>query len=279
MSIREFLPPGGKRKARTPEQIAAAAPLSFDYAPTQVGVVGEVTVSFDESLGPPGLALAQQLLSAVAGPYNDMQVFFGIAGSAVEIIIAPLSGKNDGSGGAYHHGCDFGTGGVLYLDATFAAADPLSLAVCLYVAELSECFMGAQGGGWGCGFSNGEGLSRFLAEQETPLGTIPSWAITGPAWAEAGFPDWVNETEQTDGNYVSTGCAIVYIYWMRSLGFSISQIAIAAGATLAENYQTLTGKTTAYEDLLAAVQGVTITSDSPFGPWSVEENILLLLGD
>src|SRR6202023_3564561 len=75
----------------------------------------------------------------VAGEEDGCAIvtFFGIAGGAVEVIVAPLSGKNDGSGGAYHYGCDFTSGGVLYLDATFAntTVDPLNLEVGLYVAE------------------------------------------------------------------------------------------------------------------------------------------------
>src|SRR5689334_9787381 len=39
------------------------------------------------------------------------------------------------------------------------------------------------------------------------------------------------------------------------------------GDTLAANYQTLTGKTTAYQDLVAAVNGLSVISDNPFvGP-------------
>ena len=102
-----------------------------------------------------------------------------------------------------------------------------------------KCFMGPQRGGWDCGFSNGEGLSRFCAEQETPAGTLSAF-VTGPAWAQAGFPDWVTQTEQTDQDAVSTGCSIVYIYWMRSLGYTIPQIVQAAGPTLLANYQALT---------------------------------------
>jgi hypothetical protein len=262
---REFLPPGSTRKERRADQIAAGARAGLDYPATQVGVVGNVTVSYDPSLDDQGSALATQLLDAVGGPYDDMQTYFGIAGGAVSVIIAPLSGNNDGSGGAYHHGCDFTSGGVFYLDATFANAtvDPLHLEVGLYVAELSESFMGPLGGGWNCGYSNGEGLSRFLAEQETPPGTLDAFA-TGPAWAAAGFPDWVNSTEQTDQGAESTGCAVVYLYWMRSLGYPIAQIVQAAGVTLAANYQTLTGKASAYDDLLAAVQGLAVTSDNPF---------------
>lgn len=262
-SNRELLPPHGKRRPRSAEQLAAA-PAGFDYPATQVGVSGNVTVYYDPALGAPGLSLANRLLGAVTKPYQDMQNWFGISGGALSVVIAPLSGNNDGSGGAYHHGCDFTTGGVLYLDATFASpTNPLNLEVGLYVAELSECCMGPQGGGWNCGYSNGEGLSRFAAEQETPAGTLSAF-VTGPAWAQAGYPDWISKTESTDQDSVSTGCAIVYLYWMRSLGYSAPQIVRAAGATLAANYQALTGKTSAYQDLLAAVRDLTITSDNPF---------------
>ena len=262
---REFLPSAVVREPRTAEKIAAAAPFGLDYPVTQVGVVGHITVSYDPSLGGQGLTLATQMLAVVSAPYQQMQSNFATTGGPVTVVVAPLSGNNDGSGGAYHYGCDFSSGGVLYLDATFAntTIKPLDLEVALYVAELSEAFMGTQNRGWGCGFSNGEGLSRYLAENASP-GIIPGWGVTGPSWAAAGFPDWVTKTEPTDRDYTSTGCAIVYLYWMRSLGFTISEIVQAGGTTLAANYQALTGKSTAYQDLLAAVKGLKVTSDNPF---------------
>jgi hypothetical protein len=261
---REFLPTGALVPRKSADAAIANLAPSLDYPATQVGVVGNITVSYDASLGSQGLDLANQLLTSVATPYQDMQTFFGITGGAVTALIAPLSGNNDGSGGAYHYGCDFVSGNVLYLDATFASTvNPLNFETGLYVAELSECFMGAQGLGWVCGSSNGEGLSRYLAEQETPPGTLDAFA-TGPSWAQAGFPDWVSTTETTDQNSVSTGCAVVYIYWLRSIGYNTAQITQAGGSTLVANYQTLTGKTTAYADLLAAVQPLTVTSDNPF---------------
>lgn len=261
-SLRELIPPGGQRKKRAMDQINAAAPMGLDYPVTLVGVVGNITVYYDPVLGAQGAALANQMLHAVSAPYNDMQTDFGIAGGAVSVVIAPLSGHNNGTGGAYHYGCDFTSGGVLYLDATFASTsvNPLDLEVALFIAELSEAFMGAQGRGWGCGYSNGEALSRFLAEQETPDGTLNAF-MTGPSWDKAGRPDWISKTESTDRDAVSTGCGIVYIYWMRSLGFTIPQITQAGGSTLAANYKTLTGKTTAYNDLIAGLAGVTITSE------------------
>jgi hypothetical protein len=263
--IREFLPSEAIRAVPSAEQLNATQPLGFDYPATQVGVSGQVTVSYDSALGASGLALAQNLLKVVAAPYQQMMSIFGIAGGPVTVIVSPLSGKNDGSGGAYHYGCDFSSGGVIYVDATFAntSASPLDLEVGLYIAELSEACMGTQGRGWGCGYSNGEGLSRFCAENAAP-GLMPAWGVTGPSWASAGYPDWVTKTETTDRDYVSIGCSIVYIYWMRSQGFTVSQIVQAGGATLEANYQSLTGKTTALADLLAAVKPKGVSSDNPF---------------
>lgn len=261
----ELLPPGGVRKERTAEQIAAAAPMGFDYPATKVGTVGNVTLYYDSSLGAPGLSLAEQMMNFIIQQYVDMETFFGINGSAVSVIVAPLSGKNDGSGGAYHYGCDFNSGGTIYVDATFAntTASPFMLELSLYIAELSECFMGAQGKGWGCGYSNGEALSRMCAEL-TPPGVIPSWGITAPTWVQNNYPNWVDTTEQTDRDYTSIGCGMVYLYWMHSKGYTIPQITQAGGATLADNYKALTGKTTAYNDLVAAAKAVNITTDNPF---------------
>ena len=264
-NAREFLHHTATRKEKSQEQLDAVAALGFDYPATLVGVTGNITVMYDPGLGTQGKTLATNLLACVAGPYEQMQMVFGVKGGATTLIVAPLSGHNDGTGGAYHYGCDFPSGGVMYLDATFAntTQNPLDLEVALYIAELSEAFMGTQGKGWGCGSSNGEGLSRYLAENASP-GVMPTWGITVPSWVSAGYPDWVTKTEGTDRNYISTGCAVAYLYWMRSLGFTISQITQAGGATLADNYKALTGKTTAYNDLVAAVKGLTITTDNPF---------------
>lgn len=263
---REFLPKGGARTSRPARAVGEAAGTSFDYPVARVGSVGSITVYYDPSLGADGQTLAAELLPRVTAPYDALQSSFNVVGGAVDVVVAPLSGNNDGSGGAYHYGCDFTSGGTLYLDATFANASvaPLDLEVALYVAELSECFMGTQGRGWNCGYSNGEALSRFFSEIETPPNTLPSGFISGPSWEQNGYPDWISKTETTDQDYASIGCGVVYIYWMRSHGFTAAQITQAAGATFADNYQVLTGKTSAYADLRAAVTGITITSDNPF---------------
>ena len=276
---REFAPEGfvrelvkGAAREHQAESLArdlgGAPPLGLDFPATVVGTTGKVTVSYDPALGAQGLTLAQRFLAVCNRPYIDMEVFFGITGGNVQVVIASLGGRTDGGAGAYHYGCDFASGGTLYLDATYSntTINPLDLLVALFVAEVSECFMGAQAKGWGCGYSNGEGLSRFLAEEETPWGTLAGFQ-TAAAWVAAGYPDWVTHTELTDRNSISTGCAILYIYWMRSRGFSIPQITQAGGSTLQANYQVLTGKASAYADLVAAVKKIAVTSDNPFGRW------------
>src|ERR1017187_7216055 len=62
---REFVPSGLVRKQRTPEKIAEAEPFGLNYPATQVGVVGNITVSYDPALGAKGLALATQMLTVV----------------------------------------------------------------------------------------------------------------------------------------------------------------------------------------------------------------------
>ena len=64
---------------------------------------------------------------------------------------------------------------------------------------------------------------------------------------------------------------------MRSRGYTIPQIVQAGGSTLKANYQTLTGKTTAYADLRAALDGLSVTTDNPFGN-PLQQPALAVLG-
>ncbi|MBV9671100.1 MAG: hypothetical protein JOZ43_09105 [Acidobacteriales bacterium] len=246
----------------------AAAPGQFDYPTQKIGTTpdGNVTVYYDPSLGQQGSDLAQQVLNSAADTYNQSQAFFAIAGSPVNVIIAAVNGATDGSGGAYHYGCNFNPGGDLYVDAAFGN---LTMTNGLFVAELTESFMGAQAKGWDCGASNGEALSRFLAEQLTggANGALAAYA-TGPAWDQAGRPNWIDATEPTDGDAVSTGCGVVYLYWMLSLGYTAAQLTQAGcpDGTLASNYSTLTGNNTAWADFSNAVSNLQngINGDDPF---------------
>jgi hypothetical protein len=246
------------------------APHPFDFPTQQVGVTpdGNVTVYFDPSLGAPGSELSRQILDRAAQTYADSQAFFNVAEQPIRVIIAAVNGATDGSGGAYHYGCNFGQGADLYCDAALGKPE---LTNGLVVAELTESFMGAQNKGWNCGWSNGEALSRLLAELLSggPSGALAAFA-SGPAWDQAGRPNWIDATDPTDQNIVSTGCGVVYLYWMMAKGYSAAQITQAGcpDTTLASNYAALTGATTAWKDFDAALaqrSGAMRTDD----PWTV----------
>ena len=239
----------------------------FDYPTELVATTADVTLYCDPQLGPQGADLANQVKGTVEQTYVNCRNYFGIAGQQVNVIIAPLNNETDGGAGAYHYGCSFNPGGDLYIDAAFG--NPV-MTTGLIVAELTESFMGAQDKGWDCGGSNGEALSRFLAELESggPTGALAAFA-TGPAWYGAGHPNWIDSTESTDQDAIATGCGVVYLYWMMSKGHTAVQIAQAAcpDGSLASNYTALTGGTNAWHDFSAAIAGLTggITSDNPWG--------------
>ena len=168
----------------------------FDFPTELIGQTTDVTLYYDPQLGPEGATLAQQVQPNVEKTYVNCRNYFGIAGQPVNVIIAPVNGQTDGTGGAYHYGCNFNPGGDLYCDAAFGNE---VMTNGMIVAELTESFMGAQNKGWDCGGSNGEALSRFLAELESggAAGALAGFA-TGPTWDRAGRPNWIDASESTD---------------------------------------------------------------------------------
>lgn len=137
------------------------------------------------------------------------------------------------AGGAYHYGCD----------ATDIYIQPVpELASGFMVAELVEIFEAAQGKGWQCGNTNGEGLSRVLAaERNANLGS--DLAQTIQSWWSNGHNDYVNQNSATDQDEDSNGCATLFLYYLHSqLGYSWRQITTTGGADLGACYRGLTGK-------------------------------------
>ncbi len=248
---------------------AAAQAGGFDFPTQRVGTTADrnTTVYYDPALGSPGEGLAQQILARIADTYNNCQAFFAIPGQPVNVIIAAVNGATDGSGGAYHYGCNFNPGGDLYCDAALGNPD---LTNGLVVAELTESFMGAQNAGWNCGGSSGEALSRVLAEilSGGAHGALAAYA-TGPTWDQDGRPNWIDAAEDTDQNPDSTGCGVVYLYWMMSRGFTAAQITQAGcpDGTLASNYTALGAGANAWADFSAAVNALPggVTSDNSWG--------------
>jgi hypothetical protein len=246
---------------------AAATPAwpTFTGTATLVGTSSSaVTVYVDQTLGAQGMQNARDLLSGADSVVAQNNAFFAIAGGAVDVIVYALGGATDGTGGADHGGCDFTTGSAIEVDASFGSPNRV---IGLFEAELSECAMN----GNLCGYSTGEALSRWCATVVSS-NALPDFA-TAPAWAQAGMPDWVNRTERTDQDSISTGCGMAFISWLLSQGHHLSQIAQAMVAlgdagTLATLYGRLTGDAATnawpkFQSAVAALPGG-VTTDDPF---------------
>ena len=226
---------------------------------------GRVTVHVDRSLGAEGFQNAQDLVDDADRVVSANDAIFGTTGEPVSVIIFALDGRTDGTGGADHNGCDYQTGAAIEVCASFGNSARVSA---LFGAELSECSMG----GNLCGASTGEALSRWCAAA-TSNNALADFA-TAPGWAQSGMPDFVNVTEPTDRNPISTGCGMAFISWMISQGSTLAQIAPAMASlgdagTLAQLYSQLSGNpaSDAFPNFLAAVQNLPngVTSDDPFG--------------
>jgi hypothetical protein len=222
-------------------------------------------VFVDPSLGQPGLQNAQDLVSDGDRVITANDSLFGTTGGSVSVIIFALNGVTDGTGGADHNGCDFVTGAAIEVCAAFGEPARVSA---LFEAELSECMMG----GNLCGVSTGEALSRWCAS--TTSGNALGDFATAPGWAQNGMANWVDRTEPTDQDADSTGCGMVFMSWLMSMGHSLHDIAselvtLGEGGTLAQLYAALTGDSAAnaWNNFQVAVQALPngITSDDPFG--------------
>lgn len=270
-SVRIFAKPGTEAalKARI-QQVAVR--VGFDYPATLRGSTAHFNVYYDNTtLGANGAAIADGVLAACENDYNTISAEFGgttPAGIPFNIIIAALDPSGQGGGGAYHYGC----GAVdLYCDAKTVPAVDVDYTRFLVVAEEVEVFSDSQAAGWDCGASNGEGLSRVLATDLYP------WELDGynsaSTWLDApGRPDFVNVNDPTDTNYVSIGCSVLFLNYLRyQLDFTWTEIVAAAGATLEQTYQTLTNQAdglTPFKALLQAFypEGTpsSLTTDNPF---------------
>lgn len=234
----------------------APAPAAY----TLRGSTGDFDVSYDTTLGSDGQALADAILGHCEQDLSQLRSFFG-AGSTgrFSVFIDP------GTFGAYHSGC---AATVIHC-AAYNATDG-DLENFLNCAEVDEVLMAVQAKGWNCGASAGEGLSRVLAAELHPasLGRFAS----ASHWLNSARPDWVTQTEGTDRDYVSIGCATLFINYLRhQLHFSLAQIVQAAGTTLQQTYERLTGSTDAFGPFASLLEarfppGVTVDlpNDNPF---------------
>lgn len=224
-----------------------------------------VKVYVDPSLGEPARQNALDLLADSDRVFGANNGLFGLPGEPVSVIVFALGGQTDGTGGADHDACNFTTGGAIEVCASFGNSARVSA---LFEAELSECSMG----GNLCGQSTGEALSRWCAAL-IGNNALADFA-TAPYWAQKGMPDFVNKTDNTDQNAISTGCGMAFLSWLQAQGHALGTIApamvkLGTGATFAQLYAELTSSppAAAWVKFHAAAQALPrIISDDPFGP-------------
>jgi len=224
----------------------------------------QVAVYVDPTLGDPGLQNARELLADADRVCTANDALFGSAGEPVSVIVFALGGRTDGTGGADHNACNYAQGGAIEVCASFGNGPRVTA---LFEAELSECSMG----GNLCGVSTGEALSRWCAALIG--GNALADFATAPAWAQRGMPNFVDRTESTDQDAISTGCGMAFLSWLQHQGFALDRIAqamvaLGTGGTLAQLYAKLSGapQAEAWPRFLAAVKLLPkIINDDPFG--------------
>lgn len=252
----------------TTKAVEALQRVEFRDYPRAVlqGSTVHFNVYYDPPLGAAGQRIANGVLRVCEPDYRFLsRIFSGItpAGLPVNIILARLP-----QGGAYHYGC---AATAIYSDVRTAPSVAPVFSSFLALAELVEVFEANQGRGWNCGASNGEGLSRVLATARYPR-QIAGFA-TAATWLNQGRPDFVNRTDPTDGNPLSTGCAVLFLNYLRyQLNYRWRDIVAAAGQTLSVTYMRLTGDASnpfpPFKALLAANfppgQQAVLNTDNPF---------------
>lgn len=242
---------------------SAAAQTGFDFPATLAGRTTHFQVYYQNGFAN-GPAIAQGVLGTCERDYTAQVAFF----SGIQIPTMPVNILiGSGIGGAYHYGC---SAVDVYCDGDSSPNPDIDLTRMLAVAEEVEGFEATQNKGWDCGASNGEGLSRVLATELYPA-QLDGFS-TAAAWLDSNRADWVSKTDPTDQNGVSTGCAVLFLNYLRyQLNFSWQQIIQAAGATLEQTYQGVTGKTGGFAPFKALLgahfppgQPSNLATDNPF---------------
>lgn len=243
-SSRIFVRNGGQEAMQAALATRAVAPPSD----VSRGSTAHFTVLYDPNLGTDGMTIADAALAVCEADYATLQGFFGgITPSSLPFNIHVIQGNN----GAYHATC---AATDLFIEAQSAPGVDIPFMRSLVIAEEDEVFEANIGRGWNCGASNGEGLSRVLANAMYP-GAEPSNFVSAPVWLDNGRPDFVNHTDNTDQNYVSIGCAVLFLNWLRyQLHFSWNEIILAGAPTLAQTYTNLTGRTDAWTRFTTLLQ-------------------------
>jgi hypothetical protein len=154
------------------------------------------------------------------------------------------------SGGANNFGYQSGgntTINVNFLPASYTAAQANLIAPMMFVNEFVEVLMSFnnQKTGvttWVAGHSDGEGLSQFCGILRFPVGHYLAYGSWANNWLSSNRTDWITNNESTDGDAVSFGGVLLFLFYLNTqLGFSPAQVIQAGGSTPSATYANLTG--------------------------------------
>jgi hypothetical protein len=250
----------------SPPQRRRLPGANFDYPAGRIPTAGPISVWLADDLVGKADALASAVATRAQSAAVECARWFAVeAPPAANLLIAPLSDASDGTGGAYHAACDATD---LYCDACITDTGERTTA--LFVAEYVEVLSAIQGQGWDCGNTNGEALSRALAELAFPgaLDDYSSFAV----WLDTpDRPDWISEQQGSDTDFIAIGCGVGFLTWLLSQGHSVNDLVAASGPTLAATYASLGHTGSAYDDYRAACderwpvgQASGVTTDNPW---------------
>jgi hypothetical protein len=250
-----------QRTGSRSERVAVADPSQLITPANLAGRTAHFAVYADPSLGADGAKDAQGVLAQCEADYSAVAGYFaGINAGPFNVVLF------SNPSGAYHMSC---AATDLFCDAKTGPADP-DFSEFLNIAEFVEVFEALQAGGWDCGKSNGEGLSRVLATNGYP-NELDGFA-TAAAWLDSVRHNFVDQTFNGDTNPEANGCSVLFLNWLRfQLGFSWAQVVGAAGPTLEETYGKLTARTDGFKQFDALLkthypkgQPSGLTTDNPF---------------
>src|SRR5712692_10844744 len=196
---------------------------------TQAGNTTHFDVSYLTSLGKKGADLADAILQNCERDYATLeQVFGGLTPEGLPFIVQ-ITSDNTGASHSSCMGTDISVGGKSGSNVDFIRS--------LLVAEADEVFMANFGRGWDCGASNGEGLSRVLAN-DIYKGVEPAGFISSNSWLNSPRANYVEHTYPSDTHYPSIGCSVLFLNWLRfQLNSSWADIVASGGPTLGATYR------------------------------------------
>ncbi|HKV95475.1 MAG TPA: hypothetical protein VJW20_23220 [Candidatus Angelobacter sp.] len=257
-----------------------------------IGQTTHFDVQYEEVLAPASVTVAQAVLNICENDLYKLNLYMPLEDRyrdpnpkiLVKIVDqAVTQGVGPGFGEANNSGYTQGRQSVITINPFSSPGTALTpdFAGFAFVAEMAELLMIFLD--WDAGSSQGEALSRVMAEELHPSSAtnfVGQWtAFPSPK------PDWISVNSPAadpglivvrgDQNQVAYGCGIVFIYFLRyQLGKSYQQICQIAGPLLLNRYQALTGLN---DDPAARLESLLDKHFGPFGFNPVHNNIFPLL--